>query len=115
VNWIPHDDYEYGCRLSLDGLMVELLYQPTLAGPDRVRVRVRVNELDPTTGEKLAVAELSAEDDEDDENWNLFFGLYQAASKEAYHWDRVLGELESAVNTTGRIGLTTDHPVPATR
>lgn len=104
VNWEPHDDHEYGCRLTLDRLTVELIYQSPPADPDRVRVKF--NEFDPSDGFEIPVAEMTAEDG--DREWETVHGLYLSATKKAYHWDRVVGELEAAVNSAGRIGLAYD-------
>ena len=114
VNWVPHDTDEFGCELLLPGSSVELSFLSPATDLDRVKVIL--NENDKKYGPAPVAEAVVAEGDPD---WELFYGLYLEASKGAHHWDRVLGELESAVNNTGRIGLTheqlSDVAVPATR
>ncbi len=111
MNWLPHDGYDYGCRLSLGGLSVELIFQSPPADPDRVRVRI--NEFDGPSDSEHLVAEMTAEDG--DRDWEAFYGLYQSASKEAFHWDRVLTELQTAVSRAGRIGRSAEEETAPVR
>ena len=101
VNWVPHESDDFGCELLLPATTVELTFSSPATDFDRVRVVL--NENDKSHGPVPVAEEVVAEGEPD---WELYHGLYQEATKRVFHWDRVIGELESAVNKAGKIGLT---------
>jgi hypothetical protein len=98
VNWTDHDTENTGCRLLLPHSSLEVVFHSPPAEPDRVTITVNRLEDD---GE-WPLAEFTAS--EGDEDWELYFSLYEAASRVVYRWDEVLDDLRSAVNASGPIG-----------
>ena len=101
VNWVPSETDDFGCELLLPASTVELTFSSPATEFDHVRVVL--NENNQNHGPMPVAEEVVAEGEPD---WEVFYGLYQEATKRAFHWDRVLDELESAVDKTGKIGLT---------
>ncbi|MEX2187346.1 MAG: hypothetical protein WD875_11145 [Pirellulales bacterium] len=95
VNWLQYGENGYGVRFSAGGIEIGFYSPPT--EPDEIRVSV-TNPDGRTVGQWLV-------SQDDDEQWPLFWGLYQDAERCVSGWDQVLNGIEAAIGSEGTIGI----------
>jgi hypothetical protein len=99
ARWLYDEEENYGCALYLPNALIRVLRKSPAAEPDSIRLVIEdLSNEDPHT-----VAEWEVQ--EGDRDWDLLHDLYDKASRVVYHWDKVLAEVETAVNSAGPIGL----------
>ena len=101
VNWIQSDanSPDNTLELILNGSSVQVLFRSPSVEPDEVELRVNGYT---ANGSKVAIESFTALEGDDD--WALLHDLYTESTKVVLGWDRVMNELEIAVNSGGRIG-----------
>lgn len=102
VRWTYHPTVNYGCVLLLPHSSFEIAFDSPPAEPDKLTVTLNKED----GGDSEAVAELTVV--EGDQDWELYRSLFGEASRRVFGWDKVLDELQTAVNAPGPIGL--DQP-----